>query len=379
MPRPKYIRYLVLWLILTAVGLGGLASYNLVIDPYRSYRIVSIREWDLRKDYADKRTSKAELARHDRFEIALVGTSCMQNGLDPSHRAWGGPAVNLGVVGCSPYEMERIVEFTLKHQPLNRVVAGLNFLMFSKPDLPRTADDFDKSLFNPGRSVIEYHLENLLGLAGTKLSSHNLQRIMGHLENEGGPRQEYDLLGFCRVFKLPAVWHLHDSFGKDEVHKYQPDRMDYLRQTVSLCAARKVKLQVVILPTHATYLAGIDKAGAWRDYCRWIEQVVEIVCQAGGENEVWDFSSCDGFCDEPIPPPGDAKTRMKWWVDPIHFTPRLGNMVIEQINGLPESATDRNAVFGRRLAPANLANHLKNLRAQLDDFIRRNPAAPVKP
>ncbi|MBI5725758.1 MAG: hypothetical protein HZA50_17495 [Planctomycetes bacterium] len=33
---------------------------------------------------------------------------------------------------------------------------------------------------------------------------------------------------------------------------------------------------------------------------------------------------------------------------------------------------------GRRLAPANLADHLKNLSAQLDDFIRSQPRETSK-
>ena len=74
-----------------------------------------------------------------------------------------------------------------------------------------------------------------------------------------------------------------------------------------------------------------------------------------------------GYVGETVPPAGDTTTRMKWYLEASHFTPALGE---EVLNRLLASGAEQYGPsdFGVRLTTNNLAAHLSRIRADRETY-----------
>lgn len=124
--RYRWKRWCLVFLTEAFALLCGTAAFTLGVDPYQIYHPVPTGRpiYDLRL----QRFYVPGLARTSRYEIAVLGTSMLQNIPNSAvRRLCGGPAVNLCVAGASIHEEAEVLSLALKHKGTRTVIATLDF------------------------------------------------------------------------------------------------------------------------------------------------------------------------------------------------------------------------------------------------------------
>lgn len=106
--------------------MGSAAAFTLVVDPYQIYRPVS--GWRPRFNRYLQRFSVPGLARHAKYEIALTGTSMLQNIPNSTvERLCGGKAVNLCMAGASIHEEALTLRLVLQHPGTKTAILTMDY------------------------------------------------------------------------------------------------------------------------------------------------------------------------------------------------------------------------------------------------------------
>jgi hypothetical protein len=380
------------------VALAGLATFNALVDPIGAYPTLHLRKLQAaRNPNLSSRVSKAELVAHGDCDVLLLGSSRVQLGLPVHHPGFATDRVyNVGLDGTSLPEMSAVLDFALNHNHLKQVVFSPDFEFFS--DRGVFPSDFDRSRFNPRLNLIEYHARNLLSGDATRASwqlLHHPRRSNLGASAERGliprpiPRQFAQRAGFaCRISSRLAVPQLYGDFH------YSSQRMELFRTMVQRCRDRGVQLIIFFPPVHALELETIRTADLWPVFEKWETDMTALISKENKAVPIWDFSGYTGPRAEAIPPPGNTIVRMKWYVDSNHFTPELGQLVLDRMF-TPSADAESEDAFGVRLTPTNMQNHLRHLEAEREVYasthadeelwlagvarLARNYAPPHKP
>jgi hypothetical protein len=233
--------------------------------------------------------------------------------------------------------------------------------------------DFPESRFNPRLELFPYCFKQLLGRTYTDVTWDTLRQKVIHYQPV--PQKTR---GFHYNRIKPGVSqrelfnHLLPIIGAG----YGPQMLDWsyveqVRRVVRLCRERQIDLQVAIMPVHALDLEYLYTRGGWPEFEEWKKKLVGILAEEGveGKAALWDFTSYTGPPAEPVPPRGDATTRMKYFFENSHCTPVLGGLILDAMYGAPGS----NA-FGVKLTSANVDAHFARMREDRAAFVRNNPA-----
>jgi hypothetical protein len=118
---------------------------------------------------------------------------------------------------------------------------------------------------------------------------------------------------------------------------------------------------VLILPSHALYYEAFHRFGAWRDYERWLVELVAGL-EPDGEPRVaplWDFTAYSEATSEPVPG-ARAAADMRWHWDAVHVKRTLGDAALERALGDGREG----AAGGIALTGSNLATQIQRLHDQ---------------
>ncbi len=354
-----------------------LAVFNLLVDPLGAYPAIGLHSLDAYRGRFSTRAAKAEAVAHHRYDMILLGTSRVEFGMPMTHPAYGSARVyDLGLAGTSLPELKAALEFAIAHNELKRVVFGVDFLLFSDQRAHRA--DFDASPFNPDFNVFEYHARNLFDWDATDRSWSLIDRILHHRPPAAGQR------GFIprvipgkRSQRLIFANRIREFLVAPETYgdyHYSPKRLGELREMIRVCRARNIDLSIFIPPVHALDMETIRIAGLWPVFEQWKRDAMAIVAEETKDRPLplWDFTGFKGPLAEPVPPPGDHTTRMKYYIESSHFTPAMGALVLDRI--FPQPGISPQSDFGVPLTPANLEQHLQQLRADREAFVTANTA-----
>ena len=379
--RKAYRRYLIVAAVAAAAGLAAVAVLNVVIDPFGAYRLVPIAALDDFKAEAGGRIGKAETLRRGHWDVVVLGSSRAQVGVNPYDRLWGQSMVaNAALGGTNIYETVRVLKYTLQVCRPRQVIFLLDFVMFDGNR--KCHPTFTQSRFNDDRGLVEYHVGNLLGAHATFASwqvlvdwaRRNPTRYddRGHVIRYGGwlttPARER----FERTMR---------QFVRDRYRgfAYSSGRVEDFREIVRQCTACDIELMVAVTPIHALQLETMRQMGLWDDFERFKRDLVAVVAQEQAARPsaptigLWDFTGYKSLEAEPIPPAGDM-TPMKWYWESSHFTEALGAVVLRRMLHLPTPDDVEAGDFGAPITPANIGDHLTDIRRQRDKYARDNPA-----
>jgi hypothetical protein len=106
------------------------------------------------------------------------------------------------------------------------------------------------------------------------------------------------------------------------------------------------------------------EAGLWP----YVAQVkVDLAKLVAGANSItitaWDFLEYASYTTEPVPPPGDRITRPRWFWESVHFTPALGEIMLQRV------FHDTPADFGAPLTLARVDARNQLVREQQRAFV----------
>jgi hypothetical protein len=359
--RPQ--RFVGAFLAVFGLALGAVAGANLVLDPFRAYRVVELEALRAYRDKGVSRIAKAEILEHERCEVAILGTSRAQIALDPRHPAWGAPACNLALTGMGAEELERVLARVLAHPEVRRLVLALDFASFGRGNAPH--EDFARSRFDPGLSRFDYHAGLLLGSDATGAALRMLRDL------RSGQRAPYTELGLTDPSlrgqvgdRERFVWALSrtlESLGGAEPFRYDPAALAATLRAIRTARDDGRDVLVLILPSHALYYEAFHRFGVWRDYERWL---VELVAGLEPDGEprlapLWDFTAYSEATSERVPESGTAAD-MRWHWDAVHVKRALGDAALERALGDGREG----AAGGIALEGSNVARQIQRLHDQ---------------
>ncbi len=355
--------------------LALLAIFNLLIDPLGSYPAVALPWLQPSRGHFTGRAAKAEAVAHGNYDVILLGTSRVELGLPISHPAYGSERVyNLGLEGTSLPELAAALDLAIRHNNLKRVIFGVDFLLFS--DRRAHRPDFDNSRFNPHLNIFEYHARNLFDWDATVRSWSLIDRLI-HRRPPPAAERGFVPRTIPRHMTQRAVFanRINEFLVNPETYgayNYSQERISQLREMIRLCRSHGVELTIFIPPVHALQLETARVAGLWPTFEKWKQEATKVVAEETKDRPLvlWDFTGFTDRVAETVPAAGDRATRMKWYIDSSHFTPALGDLVLDRIFATADANAEE---FGVPLVPANVEEQLARLRIDREAYAAAHP------
>jgi hypothetical protein len=333
-------------------------------------------------------------------EAVILGASDAALGLDPMHSGWSArPVYNLGISAGNLHEIRRYLEHAEARHPLRQAVLSLDLTSFDEQLLGDKPDFDDASLGRPGAGEGECRreLEPWLVLASLDTFYSSIATVGKNLREgptwialpdgmgrwRGADAAIADLGGARGMFMAVVGNHVNGDLLPPMEYSFrlgdQSDphsRFEDFRAIVDLALKRGIDLRVMFGPLHAYIVETRRAIGLEDDYERMVRGVVQIVAAESAKYPaapapvVWDFGGYNSITTEEVPPAGDM-TPMRWYMDPVHYRPELGNLILHRIFGVDRAA---GAValartsgivtedFGIRLTPQNVDSVLARMR-----------------
>jgi hypothetical protein len=374
----RYLRFLSL---ATVALLALVATINLLVDPYGLFRVVRIDGFNAIKSQAGQRAVvfKRQGAERMRPNTLVLGNSRAEIGFDPQSPAWPAsmqPVFNLALPGAGVdaalNEFTRVLEYTTPKV----AVVGLDFLDF-RVDPAAQADSTP-----PNADPMLWLRERLSALVTVGALADSLATLKAQhdpyatsLTDAGfNPMRDYVAIarreGYYTMFRQrnqenagsyvrgPRGIYLADGRPAPEFRAVE--------RMIDIAAGSAIQLKFVIYPVHAQTLVLFHQAGLWPAFEAWKRELVKRVAgaPAGASVELWDFSGFAPYADEPVPPPGDTRTEMRWYWEAGHFKKSLGEVMLATMFAAPGNQTR----WGHRLTSGDLEDHLQRQRAARESF-----------
>ncbi|HEV2101039.1 MAG TPA: tetratricopeptide repeat protein [Stellaceae bacterium] len=403
---------------------------NIIIDPFGFWDLVSIRGINSQRPEvaASARMAKAEIVCRMQPDTVIMGTSRAEVGLDPHHPGWGkfpGKTYNLALAGSGLKELELTLRHAVYASPhLRHVVMALDFLMFNANReavvFGTEVLDFDPNslLSSPSDSCLRVFFHNadkLAWIGGIRFAiatvldqMPDVQRLdpaksqvtkwLALYDRSGFRGNNFDVLlplaqknGFRSLidsvngenagqeaYYASKIWRA----GPDQRYCFtrpgQPDTIAVFRNIVAFARKSGIDIRFVINPIHARMLVAIEEIGLWPQYEAWKRDLVSVLAQDARQNHakpfpLWDFSGFNTVTTEPIPPPGDNRTMMRWWWEPSHYQKAAGDLMLDRALDYRPGLASVPSDFGILLTPANIDAWLAETRERGREYRRDQP------
>ena len=386
----SYIRLLALF---TAALALILAVFNFIVDPYGYFdgpRIAGVNELTLGFNHRPLLGKSLAVSRIRPASI-ILGNSRAESAYDPGHPGFAErPAYNLAIGGAGLGQVRRYFLEALATGRLRQVLLATDLTMFEPsleaqqriPDVVMLTDESGK-LAGGGR---KWRRLAFILLSGTTSSDswwslrHQRDPVAIYLrsgvreesydeaqvERQGGHRSAS--LDTESVFFATALRDVTPSSFREGYEAI----FAQFREIVAVSAQHGIRLDIVINPIHARYSYVYAAAGLWPVYEKWKRDLLAVAARSPRPVALWDFSGVSKCTAEPMPPAGDATTKMRWYRESGHFRPRLGELVLDTVYG--ENRADPCPRLGTRLEPTTLDATLADQRAALSRWIASHPA-----
>lgn len=385
--------------------LGGLAVFNIYVDPQLAWGSPMGLEFLSHRTSHWEKATKAELLRGAAPDVLFIGSSMVENGIDPEFPGLNGRrAFNGGISGDSLKQSRCFLDYAFRVSKPSEVVLFIEFNKFND-ELIRRVCGIDKAdaktthpsegsewthedlncRVNPEMDRVNYYISNAIGKSATEQSlellANRRRGIAGVLRPNGVRDLDQDTdyrITRALLFKALGYFNEYADYGWV---------MGELNKVMEACRAHSSNLKIVISPLHAQYQECVNATGLWPQYEDWKRRLVEMVGRdraAGGHCELWDASGSAGPLSEPLPNGREFRKKMQWYLEAFHFRKSLGREILREaylagpntVGANSESAV--HAGFDRpiavRLNADNIEAHLATLRADRDDYTRTHPA-----
>lgn len=374
----RYLRYL---LLSTLALLGVVSIFNLLVDPYGMFRVISIDGFNRIKSQAGQRAElfKRDGAERMRPNALILGNSRAEIGFDPQSPVWPEtmrPIFNLALPGKGVESA--LDEFThvLEYKTPKLIVVGIDFLDFRVD--PATPDDsvpvrHDRLQWLRERVFALLTLSALADSLATIKAQH--EPYPTSLRDDGfNPMRDY--VGIARKEGYNAMFLQRDqenakAYARGSKSIYLSDgrpawEFRAVGKIIGVANRAGIRVRFVIYPVHAHTLVLFHQTGLWPAFEAWKRELVVRVDGAtpGANVELWDFSGFSPFADENVPPPGDTTSEMRWYWEAGHFKKSLGEALLARIFDPQASPLE----WGRRLTASNLEEVLRWQRAARDEY-----------
>ena len=417
----KASRFVATLLLAALFGAAAIAAFNVVVDPYLLFARPRVAGFNALKPAVETREAlmKAYQASRVAPRTVILGSSRPDIGLDPAAAAWPAamqPVHNLSLAGSALGRNLRYLKGLIAVRDgvdLPRtLVIGLDFETFLfRPEPPTGkgraaaappragADPFDRSdVFDALVRARSRVLPPLLIVKDWVDASLTLDALLDSLATVAGNRGG-DVLDLSPDGRLSEAqverWTRSDGVAAlfEQKNRATAARLGDVRfvlgdspaglmrgqprldELTSLARQHGMRVVLLVQPAHASHLELLDRLGYWAEF----EAFKRALCahaaagrQAGLDFSVWDFGGYEAYAVEPVPARGDRSARLAWFWDPLHYTSKLGSLIITAVTtpGSGPAAT-------QQLLPETIEARLSQVRQDRDDY-RRAQAAPER-
>lgn len=375
------------------VGLAAItAALTIAVDPYYLFGTPRIAGFNKFKPAADNRavTAKVALLERVRPRTLLLGNSRVEVGFNPKSEEWPEkmqPVFNAGLSGRGLDISAKVMEDALSVPGLHFLMVGVDFIDFvwagSKP-LPLSPVDAgpDQDVMrllpnlapNPTfwRARLEDRLSATLTLGAVTDSLATMweqwQRHPGTITTRGfDPLEQYK--GYVRTHGFRDLFDQKQNQYSERFARFpHPDfKQPYavasfaaLREIITVAQRQNLDVTLVVYPYHAWAMDLMRRDGLWPSFEAWKRALVDVVAALDAHDRIriFDFSGYNAHTTEPVPARGDTTTDMKWYWEPGHFRPALGDQIIRRL--YDGEATS----FGRILSPATIDQAIRAVREE---------------
>jgi hypothetical protein len=365
-------RYFAHFLIAALLMTGTLAGFNWWVDPYAIYRDREILLQQAQPILVmNERVFKTVALAHTQSDVLLLGTSRTDAGIGRNNAEFKNKRVlNLATYGQPIRESRRLMEMAIKRGKPKIVLLGLDFFAFNAFFLPPA--DFVEENYDTFRPY------SLLLSVSTLDDSIKAIRLKVPSEADccfaDGFRTPYRLSRLAGKYRqnfMRNEWHyLLEQYTPEPTCRFSFDgngpesTLDEFRQIVELAGRYHIDLRLFISPAHARQWETLAVAGLWGQWEDWKRQLVRIneeeTYKSRAAFPLWDFSGYGEISTESVPRVGESRQIMHWYIDSTHYTPELGEHIVQQIFRSKGRREQEN--WGVMLNSINLDAHMEHLR-----------------
>lgn len=367
-------KYLLNFFIAVLLLIGAMAGFNWWVDPYAIYRDhATLMRQPQPLPVMNERVFKTVGLSRVKSDVVLLGTSVTDLGMGSGHPIFAGKRVlNLATFGQPIAESRRLMQIAIEYGKPQTIMLGLDFLAFN--ELLVSPSDYVEENYSPLRPY------------GLLLSVSTLADSWSAVRNKRvGVDQCCDADGFrasqtasemrgsyrTRFSATERVYFREKYLPYPEcrfsfMSKAGGSSFDDLRAMIKLAHQHHVDFRLFISPSHARQWEVISVAGLNDKWDEWKRELVQINEDEARHVEaqsfpLWDFSGYDSISSEAVPAADDKQTLMRWYSDSAHYTPALGELIIQRM--FSSSTSGLPAGWGALLNAANLESHLMKWRA----------------
>ncbi|MAY99972.1 MAG: hypothetical protein CMH32_05515 [Micavibrio sp.] len=350
-----------------------IAGVNYVVDPYGIYDPPHIEgvNGHYPSALSFSRLFKAEAMKRVKPDVAILGTSVADVGLNPEGFFPDGKAYNFAVSGASIEEQYYNLKYAFAVNPPELVILTLDFFIYDANRLLHNELDLNRFKPNALKPV-----QSFFNSYGTLLSLDTFRNSLQHLRRMKHPeRYSYPRKNGHNVHQKGAYFAKHKGFYPMFVKPPAPDMMasndyrfdypvpekhpvqtsfGYLEMMLELARGHGAEVILFLSPMHQKYLRVLEDQGNLAKFHEWHDRVIETVVNHNKKYDhnyaLWDFSAKHPYTNEPIPAEGDTKTQMKYFWDVMHYQESLGDIIFKKILNKKDGSEDKNfRSFGKKI------------------------------
>ncbi len=387
MPR----RYLRLQLALFVGVASAIALFAFAVDPWGIWHDQRIPGFNERKFSAWRyqQLHKATAVACRRPDAVIMGSS-RALALLPRHAGLlerASEPYNLAVNGARIEDVRRYLDLAYAVGPVNDVVIGLDFFMFGGRAQSESTRDLDRLAWlseHPGcLPDPEDWLPTLFSTDALRATRRTLTRQRrpdrGSFTLPDGTWGAIELhtdiaeRGQRRLFRLTEA-AMKTSVYNDVITdpRIEPG-LEALRAILENAKRNGTRAHVIVSPIHARLSEVIHGLDLWDDLEAWKRRLVEV-SEAAGAPPIIDFSGYNEITTEAVPAEGAAGVTMQWWWDTSHYSPAVGDLILDTVLDYKGSTQRAPEDFGTRLERSTIEAHLAKIRADRARYLAEHGA-----
>jgi hypothetical protein len=399
--KRRFKRYFFTLMVLTFVFFAVVSAINIIVDPFGVFNLYVKEGFNKRKPAISYhiRLAKAHLVRQKKPQAVILGTSRVENGIDPDHPGWDKAyprRYNLGMPGAHVQEQTRYFLHAHNASPIKEAVIALSFDSYNI--YKRNKPDYDENrLVLHSKGAVWDKIGLWLADLGIVLSSDALKSSWDTIHKQKNEKATYYKPNGFRFYVnrkpkplrnqvlLFLGYYMAESWKTFPQKKYdftidgKHSTFDYLAEVLEICRRDKIKVYLYFSPLHAYYQEGIRAIGLWNKYKEWKVELVKLVNKYNKINpdftpiQIWDFGDYNTITTEELPPLDDVTYHSKWYMDGHHYYPLVGNMILDRLFDYHDPDRHVPEDFGVKLSMQNIFQHLKEADQKRDVYIKAHP------
>ncbi|ACL56554.1 hypothetical protein [Methylobacterium nodulans] len=263
----------------------------------------------------DRQTRRAKVlqALTRTYGTALMGSSTVYHGLDPRDvEAAPGPVFNAGTSAIIADELPLVASVVAARGGVTRVVLGLDYYMFSRPEVPVHLD----AALATATGRLTVRMGSVLGRYA--IEDSRLGAVAG-AEDPG--HWTYD--GFRVTPPLPpALTRENDAARRRSTAPFRPETLESLDLVLDRLAGLRV--DAYLSPVSEAQRRVLSDLGLLDDFDRWRAETLRV----GARHGVTIRDLSDLGARFPFDPAAGSTPA---WLDNLHYTPLIGRLVLEAL------------------------------------------------